>query len=86
VRLSRPLGNLNSTEVRGPKGVVRLPGSGELVISPLWRSVSLYCSNTGKQRLPERVSYITSPGNGDGRGWRKRVGLAAGRAISGDYH
>jgi glutaconate CoA-transferase subunit B len=24
------------------------------------------------------VSYITSPGNGDGAGWRKRVGLPRG--------
>jgi glutaconate CoA-transferase subunit B len=29
-------------------------------------------------RLPERVSYITSPGNGDGAGYRKRVGLPRG--------
>jgi len=31
-----------------------------------------------KERLPERVSYVTSPGNGDGRGWRARVGLPRG--------
>jgi glutaconate CoA-transferase, subunit B len=31
-----------------------------------------------KQRLPERVSYVTSPGNGDGPGWRKRAGLPRG--------
>ena len=31
-----------------------------------------------KERLPERVSYVTSPGNGDGRGWRQRVGLPRG--------
>src|SRR5207244_1995510 len=31
-----------------------------------------------KRRLPERVSFITSPGNGDGAGWRKRVGLPRG--------
>src|SRR5262249_2801360 len=31
-----------------------------------------------KHRLPERVSYITSPGNGDGSSWRKRVGLPRG--------
>jgi glutaconate CoA-transferase subunit B len=31
-----------------------------------------------RHRLPERVSYITSPGNGDGAGWRKRVGLPRG--------
>ncbi len=31
-----------------------------------------------RERLPERVSYVTSPGNGDGRGWRQRVGLVRG--------
>ena len=31
-----------------------------------------------KRRLPERVSYITSPGFGDGHGWRERVGLPRG--------
>jgi len=31
-----------------------------------------------RQRLPERVSYMTSPGNGDGSGWRKRIGLVRG--------
>ncbi len=31
-----------------------------------------------KRRLPERVAYITSPGNGDGPGWRQRVGLPRG--------
>jgi glutaconate CoA-transferase subunit B len=28
--------------------------------------------------LPERVSFITSPGFGDGRDWRKKVGLPRG--------
>jgi glutaconate CoA-transferase subunit B len=31
-----------------------------------------------KRRLPERVSFLTSPGNGDGAGWRKKVGLPRG--------
>jgi len=31
-----------------------------------------------KPRLPERVSFVTSPGNGDGPGWRTRVGLPRG--------
>jgi len=71
-------GNLNSTEVRGPKGLVRLPGSGGAcdIASLAQRFVVLL--EHSKQRLPERVSYITSPGNGDGRDWRKRVGLPRG--------
>jgi glutaconate CoA-transferase subunit B len=71
-------GNLNSTEVRGPKGLIRLPGSGGAcdIASLAHRFVVLL--EHEKQRLPERVSYITSPGNGDGGNWRQRVGLPRG--------
>jgi glutaconate CoA-transferase, subunit B len=71
-------GNLNSTEVRGPKRLVRLPGSGGAcdIASLAHRFVVLL--EHGKHRLPERVSYITSPGNGDGASWRLRVGLPRG--------
>jgi glutaconate CoA-transferase subunit B len=71
-------GNLNSTEVRGPHGMVRLPGSGGAcdIASLAKRFVVLL--EHAKHRLPERVSYITSPGNGDGAGWRQRVGLPRG--------
>jgi len=31
-----------------------------------------------RHRLPERVSYITSPGNGNAAGHRRRVGLPRG--------
>jgi len=71
-------GNLNSTRVQGKNGLVRLPGSGGAcdIASMAQRFVSLL--EHSKHRLPERVSYITSPGNGDGAGWRKRVGLPRG--------
>jgi glutaconate CoA-transferase subunit B len=71
-------GNLNSTEVRAAKGSTRLPGSGGAcdIASLAHRFVVLL--EHSKQRLPERVSYITSPGNGDGPGWRKRMGLPRG--------
>lgn len=71
-------GNLNSTEVRGPKGMTRLPGSGGAcdIASLAQRFVVLL--EHSKQRLPERVSYVTSPGNGEGPGWRQRVGLPWG--------
>jgi glutaconate CoA-transferase subunit B len=71
-------GNLNSTEVRGPKGLTRLPGSGGAcdIASLAHRFVVLL--EHAKQRLPQRVSFVTSPGNGDGPGWRKRVGLPRG--------
>src|SRR5205085_5975962 len=71
-------GNLNSTEVRGPNGVTRLPGSGGAcdIASLAQRFVVLL--EHSKQRLPESVSFLTSPGNGDGAGWRRRMGLPRG--------
>ncbi len=75
-------GNLNSTRVAGKDGIVRLPGSGGAcdIASLAKRFVVLL--EHDKRRLPERVSYITSPGYGDGqskdKGWRERVGLPRG--------
>jgi len=71
-------GNLNSTEVRGTNGMTRLPGSGGAcdIASLAHRFVVLL--EHSKERLPERVAYVTSPGNGDGPGWRERVGLPRG--------
>src|SRR6266852_2143149 len=71
-------GNLNSTKVRGPNGLTRLPGSGGAcdIASLAQRFVVLL--EHSKERLPERVSFLTSPGNGDGPGWRKRMGLPRG--------
>jgi len=71
-------GNLNSTQVHGKNGLVRLPGSGGAcdIASLAHRFVALL--EHSKHRLPERVSYITSPGNGEGPGWRKRAGLPRG--------
>lgn len=71
-------GNLNSTQVQGPHGMIRLPGSGGAcdIASLAHRFVVLL--EHKKERLPERASFVTSPGYGDGRGWRKRVGLPCG--------
>ncbi len=71
-------GNLNSTQVEGGKEIVRLPGSGGAcdIASLAHRFVVLL--EHDKRRLPERVSYVTSPGNGEGLGWRKKVGLPGG--------
>src|SRR5439155_23975735 len=70
--------NLNSTQVQGPRGMIRLPGSGGAcdIASLAHRFVVLL--EHKKERLPERVSFITSPGYGDCPGWRKRVGLPRG--------
>ncbi len=71
-------GNLNSTQVQGKNGLVRLPGSGGAcdIASLAHRFVSLL--EHSRHRLPEKVSYVTSPGNGEGGDWRKRVGLPRG--------
>ena len=71
-------GNLNSTQVQGPHGMIRLPGSGGAcdIASLSHRFVVLL--EHRKERLPERVSFMTSPGYGDGQGWRKKVGLPRG--------
>jgi glutaconate CoA-transferase, subunit B len=69
-------GNLNSTEVVGPDGrMVRLPGSGGAcdIASLAGRTVALLSHE--KQRLPERVHYITSPGHGP---WRASGRLQQG--------
>ena len=71
-------GNLNSTQVQEPRGLIRLPGSGGAcdIASLAHRFVVLL--DHKKERLPERVSFMTSPGYGDGRDWRKKVGLPRG--------
>jgi glutaconate CoA-transferase, subunit B len=73
-------GNLNTSYIgdfRRPS--VKLPGSGGgadiAILSRRW--VTLL--NHEKRRLVDRVSYVTSPGHGDGTpGWRKRNGLPGG--------
>jgi glutaconate CoA-transferase subunit B len=79
-------GNLNSTRVatandRRPTTdhrFTRLPGSGGAcdIASLAHRFVVLL--EHSRRRLPERVSYVTSPGNGEGGPWRRRLGLPRG--------
>src|SRR5690242_18964220 len=71
-------GDLNSTQVDSGKGIVRLPGSGGAcdIASLAHRFVVLL--EHDKRRLPERATYVTSLGNGEGSGWRKKVGLPRG--------
>jgi glutaconate CoA-transferase subunit B len=77
-------GNLNTSYVgdsRQPS--VKLPGSGGgadiAILSRRW--VTLMSHET--RRLVDRVSYITSPGYGDGSpGWRKRNGLLGGGPVA----
>ncbi len=72
-------GNLNTSYIgdwRSP--TVRLPGSGggADIASLAKRFVVIMPQE--RHRFRERVHYITSPGFGDGAGWRRRVGLPGG--------
>ncbi len=73
-------GNLNSTQVQGADGkLLRLPGSGGAcdIASLAWRFVAMV--EHSRHRLPERVSYITSPGYlSGGPDARKKAGLPRG--------
>ena len=70
-------GNLNTSYVGDPRRPkVKLPGSGGgadiAILSRRWVTLMSH----EKRRLVEKVSFITSPGYGDGSpGWRKRNGL-----------
>lgn len=72
-------GNLNSTEVIDDDGrTVRLPGSGGAAdIMALARRTVVMVPQE-KRRLVPSVRFRTSPGRGDGPGFRERVGLPPG--------
>jgi len=71
-------GNVNTHRVESPGGAVRLPGSGGGAdIACLARRL-LIIMNHESRRLVPRVDYITSPGWGEGPGWRQEQGLNRG--------
>jgi glutaconate CoA-transferase subunit B len=72
-------GNLNTSYLGEPASPrTKLPGSGGAAdIASLSRRLVVIMAHE-KRRLVERVEYMTSPGFGDGQGWRKRVGLRHG--------
>ncbi len=72
-------GNLNTTYIGGKGDVkIHLPGSGGAsdIASLAGRFVIIM--NHEKRRFVERVSYVTSAGFGDGKGWRQKKGLKGG--------
>ncbi len=77
-------GNLNTSYVGDPSQPrVKLPGSGGgadiAILCRRWVTLM----NHEKRRLVDRVSFITSPGHGDGsRGWRERNGLLGGGPVA----
>lgn len=72
-------GNLNTTCIGNRKRIeTRLPGSGGAcdLASLAGRHILIMAHQ--RRRFVPRVDYITSPGYGDGPGWRERVGLPRG--------
>src|SRR5437016_6981150 len=73
-------GNLNTSYIGDSRRpVVKLPGSGGgadiAILSGRWVTLMSH----ERRRLVDRVSYVTSPGHGDGTpGWRARNGLIGG--------
>jgi len=73
-------GNLNTSYVGPPERPrVKLPGSGGgadiAILSRRWVTLMTH----ERRRLVERVSFVTSPGHGDGTpDWRRRHGLLGG--------
>ncbi|MFQ5577018.1 MAG: CoA-transferase subunit beta [Anaerolineae bacterium] len=72
-------GNLNTSYIGGPHAIkTRLPGSGGACdLASLARRHIIIMAHQTRRFVP-RVDYITSPGYGDGAGWRERVGLPRG--------
>lgn len=72
-------GNLNTSYIGDrTHPQVKLPGSGGGAdIASLAGRLAIIMAHD-KRRFPARVSYITSPGYGDGGAWRTRVGLPRG--------
>jgi glutaconate CoA-transferase subunit B len=73
-------GNLNTTAIGADRThpTTQLPGSGGGAdIASLARRLIVIMPHD-RRRLRERVDFITSPGYGDGPGWRERVGLPRG--------
>lgn len=75
--------NLNTTRI-GPADApkVRLPGSGGgCDIASAARRLLVIMAHEPR-RFVERVDHRTSPGYGDGPGWRERVGLPACESVT----
>ncbi len=73
-------GNLNTTAIGEDRARprVQLPGSGGGAdIASLAKRLIVVMPHD-RRRLRERVDFVTSPGYGDGPGWRERVGLPRG--------
>jgi glutaconate CoA-transferase subunit B len=72
-------GNLNTSYIGGALNVkTRLPGSGGACDLASLAQRHIIIMTHEKRRFVPQVDYITSPGFGDGDGWRQKVGLPRG--------
>ena len=72
-------GNLNTSYIGGVGAVkTRLPGSGGACDLACLAKRHIIIMAHERRRFVPRVDYITSPGYGDGPGWRQAVGLPRG--------
>jgi glutaconate CoA-transferase subunit B len=71
-------GNVNTHQVDTKAGVTRLPGSGGGADIACLAGRLLIIMTHQRRRLVPRVDFITSPGWGDGPGWRESQGLTRG--------
>ena len=71
-------GNVNTHQVQGDQGLVRLPGSGGGADIACLAQRLLIIMDHQRRRLVPRVDFVTSPGWGDGPGWRENQGLPRG--------
>ena len=72
-------GNLNTSYIGGAlNAATRLPGSGGACDLASLAQRHIIIMTHEKRRFVPRVDYITSPGFGDGCGWRRKVGLPRG--------
>jgi glutaconate CoA-transferase subunit B len=71
-------GNINTHQVKGENGLVRLPGSGGGAdIACLAQKMAIIMPHE-KRRLVPKVDFITSPGWGETPFWRAEQGLSQG--------
>jgi glutaconate CoA-transferase subunit B len=72
-------GNLNTSYIGGLEAVeTRLPGSGGACDLACLGKRHIIVMSHEKRRFVPRVDYVTSPGYGNGSGWRKQMGLTGG--------
>jgi glutaconate CoA-transferase subunit B len=72
-------GNLNTSYIGGMNTIeTRLPGSGGACDLACLGKRHIIIMTHEKRRFVPQVDYITSPGYGDGAGWRQHVGLPRG--------